>query len=229
VSEQSCKDIAKLRRRLQRIPNTDIIYFDETHLRVGECPRDTLVAPGEKQYLVVDDNTKYAPRYDMIAFIHGDKVFPAIVFSPEDRKRLKVKGITKSMLNDYILNHLSRYVGALDHYPWYIVCDKSQVHNKDDIMQNFQDGGVHEIKEVIFMPTQAAKRMSPLDNGLFGLWKQRCRNNGNISKHNITSIMMKEWEKITKEEIQSAYRHCGLTSSHKLYFDCPNPSAHTHS
>ena len=56
MSNKSCVAIAKLRRRLQRIPNTDIIYFDETHLRVGEAPRDTLVAPGESQYLVVDDN-----------------------------------------------------------------------------------------------------------------------------------------------------------------------------
>jgi len=228
VSNKSCVAIAKLRRRLQRIPNTDIIYFDETHLRVGEAPRDTLVAPGESQYLVVDDNNRYAPRYDMICFVYGGGVFPAIVYTPKDRKRLKVNGITKKMLNDYILNQLSVHVGAKDHYPWYIVCDKSNIHNAAEIKESFEDGMVHEIKEVIFLPTQAAKRMSPLDNGIFGIWKQRCRNHGKIAKANIVSIMIQEWEKISVDEIQSAYRHCGLTSSRDPYFDCHDPSSHTH-
>jgi len=186
------------------------------------------VAPGETSYVIVDDNTSYAKRYDMIAFICGDTTFPAVVFSPEDREARGVRGITKELLNESILNITSRYVGYKDRYPWYIICDKSTVHNKEEMLENFRDGGVHEIVEIVFMPTKAAKRLSPLDNGLFGLWKQRCRKRGFITKENITSIMISEWERISKEEIEHAYRHCGLTTSRNIYFDCPNPRSHVH-
>jgi hypothetical protein len=186
------------------------------------------VASEQKEYIIVDDNSSYAARYDMIAWISGDSIFPVTIYSPADRAKLGVSGITKEMLNQCIINSVSRYVGIKDHYPWYVVCDKSTIHNKKEIIESFQDGGVHEIVDVLFMPTKAAKRLSPLDNGIFHLWKERCRQQGKFTTNNIISIMTREWEKITKEEIQHAYHHCGLTTSKNIYFDCPKPIVHQH-
>jgi hypothetical protein len=217
-----------MRRKLQHIGNKHIIYFDECHLRISDAPLTTLVAPEEKQYIIVDENTTYASRYDMIAFICGEQTFPAMIYSPADRTRLGVSGITKEMLNRYIINYVSRYVGQLDRYPWYIVCDRSAIHSKEDIIESFRDGGVHEIVDVLFMPTKAAKRLSPLDNGIFHIWKNNCRQHGKMTKNNIINIMNQEWERITRVQIQHAYKHCGLTTSHHVYFDCPDSFTHQH-
>ncbi len=66
MSDTSCDSIAKLRRKLQRVSNKKIIFLDETHIKINEVPRRTLLAPGEKPYVIVTDSSSYAARYDMI-------------------------------------------------------------------------------------------------------------------------------------------------------------------
>ncbi|CAF4043128.1 unnamed protein product [Rotaria sp. Silwood1] len=67
VSNASCESVANLRRKLQRISNKRIIFLVETHFKINEAPRTTLVAPDEKPYIIVTDSSSYAARYDMIA------------------------------------------------------------------------------------------------------------------------------------------------------------------
>ena len=67
VNDTSCDAIEKLRRKLQRVVNNKIIFVDETHIKINEAPTTTLVAPGDKPYVVVTDSSSYAARYDMIA------------------------------------------------------------------------------------------------------------------------------------------------------------------
>ena len=49
--------------------------------------------------------------------------------------------------------------------------------------------GCQDVQDIWFMPKQAAKRMSPLDNALFHDWKERCRKREPIRKNNIEQIM----------------------------------------
>ena len=83
--------IATTRRELMRHAKATLLFFDETYVRIGFCRTHTLVAPGEQPYVVVDDTDKYAPRYDMIACCSGERVFPPIIFSPEDRRGMDVR------------------------------------------------------------------------------------------------------------------------------------------
>jgi hypothetical protein len=53
---------------------------------VNEAPRTTLVAPGETAYVIVDDTTQYARRFDMIACCTATRALPPIIFSPTERK-----------------------------------------------------------------------------------------------------------------------------------------------
>ena len=62
-----------------------VIFLDETKISVREYRRCTLVAPGECQYVLVEDSSAYAAKYDMIACCSADRVFPPTVYSPEDR------------------------------------------------------------------------------------------------------------------------------------------------
>jgi hypothetical protein len=224
VAASLCDQIAKLRRRLQRIPTAQLLFLDETAVRISEAPPSTLVLPGEQPYVVVDDTSSYAARYDMIACCNGERVFPPKIFTPQERGA----GINAAMLLAYIRDLLAQSVGALDCYPLYLVIDRSAIHQPQQMLQEFHDWGCQELKEIIFMPAQAAKRLSPLDNALFHDWKEAIRKRCPLTKRNISQIMADEWNNLHPSKIAAHYRHCGYSRATDSYFDCPDPSSHQH-
>jgi len=228
VTSEYCDRVAKFRRWCQKISTNKLLYLDETAVRISESERTTLVAPGEKQFVVVEENTSYAARYDMIAVCNNKQVLPPIVYSPEDRIRLKVHGITTKMIVDYVEEYLHRYVSSLDLYPLFLIIDQSSTHSREKLLEAFHSHGCEEIADVLFMPTKSAKRLSPLDNGIFAYWKNKVRQNEKITKNNIISIMTKEWENIPPNILHSAYKHCSLIPRSDVYKDCTNPHVHIH-
>lgn len=228
VSAGHCDAIAESRRKLQRLGLKHVLFLDETHLRVSEAPRTTLVASGEQPFVIVEDTTAYAARYDMIACCTADRVLPPIIWSPADRKDMKVKGINKKMLLDYIQDTLAQACSALDEYPLYLVMDKARIHNISHILEAFHEAHCQEMKEIILLPTQAAKRMSPLDNALFHDWKEACRKEPLLTDRTITRVMSDAWNNISPRQIRAYYKHCLITGRTDVYADCPAPDNHHH-
>jgi len=228
VGVDHCQAIADTRRKLQRIGLKHLLFLDESHLRVNEAPLTTLVAPGEKPYVIVDDTTQYAKRFDMIACCTSEKILPPIIFSPTERQQLGVKGINKKMLLDYIHDILAQACAALDVYPLYLVLDRARIHNTAHILDAFHEAGCEDMQEIILLPRQAAKRMSPLDNSLFHNWKEACRKHVLITDRTIERIMSDEWNNINAPIITSYYRHCKLTRRSDVFADCPAPAQHNH-
>ena len=171
VSFQLCREIAHLRNELIRLPKAKVLFIDETFLRLSAVPRKTLVAPGESKFVVADETATYAERYDMIACCSGERVFPPKIFTPQDRKDFGVAGVRKHMVLKYIEDILAQAAGSLDLYPLVLVMDKSTAHNSGEMLQMFHDNGCQDMQRIYLMPTNIAKRMSPLDNSLFHTWK----------------------------------------------------------
>jgi hypothetical protein len=67
------------------------------------------------------------------------------------------------MLIKCIQRTLAQVRGALNRYPLFLVLDRSLIHNKPNILDNFHDNGCQELAEVWKMLTKAAKRIQPLD------------------------------------------------------------------
>jgi len=197
-------------------------------MRLNEAPTHTLVAPSEKEYIVVEDTSSYAKRYDMIACITNKEVLPPIIYTPGERKTINVKGINTKMLVTYIQHILAQACGVLDRYPLYLILDKATCHSKPQILEAFHDNGCQSLVEILVMPTQAAKRMSPLDNNLFHEWKERVRKRYPITEKNIEQLMSDEWNNIPPQHLLHHYQHCGLTGRGDVYFDCPQPAVHKH-
>ena len=174
-----------LRHKLQYISKSHVIFLDETALRVNEGETTTIVLPGEQEYVIVEDTTTYAKRFDVIACCNGKQVFSPKIFTPKERSDASVKGINPTMLLIYIEEYLAQALALLDLYPLYLVLDRASIHNEKEILDAFHFNGCQDMKEVIRMPTQAAKRMSPLDNALFHDWKQAIRKKGKITNRNI--------------------------------------------
>lgn len=106
--------------------------------------------------------------------------------------------------------------------------DNTRIHNSDKNTEAFASYGV-SIERLIYNPTLAAKRLSPLNNALFHDWKQRICSRCPLSLAELPGIMIDEWEGIDKELIQAHYRHCGFVRGCDPYFDCPKPHVHKHS
>ena len=160
----------------------------------------------------------------MIACCSGESVCPAIIYTPAERGA----GITQDMLLDYIRNLLAQAAGALDIYPLVLVVGSASIRNEGKIMETFHDWGCQVLTEVIKMPAAAAKRLSPLDNSLFNIWRQKVLSGGTLRKANIVRKMSDAWNQITASDIDAQYKNCGLKRRQDVYFDCPNPAEHKH-
>ena len=219
-----CEQIAKIRRKVQRIGIKHLLFLDETHKREGEIDNDTITLPGEPRTILTSSPSSYSARYDMVACISGTTTLPPIIYSPNERD----DGVTQQMLLQYIRNLLAQACGALDVYPLFLYLDRSPIHSEEKMLEVFHDWGCQELTQVIKIPAASAKRISPLDNSLFNLWRQRVLNSGPLTRNNIKRRMNAAWESITTKEIQQQYRNCGLMRHQDPYFDCPFPSIHQH-
>jgi hypothetical protein len=224
VSPELCEQIAQVRRKLQRIGTQHILFLDETHKRDGDVQNYTIVLEGEAPYIESTNTSSYAPRYDMIACCSGTTALPPVIYDQTERER----GVTQQMLLQHIRDLLAQAAGALDVYPLVLVVDRSAIHQPDNMLQEFHDWGCQEMTEVLLMPPAAAKRLSPLDNSLFNLWRQRVLAEGGLTKSNIRRRMSDAWNSITTEDIRAQFRNCGLMRHQDVYFDCPNPAVHKH-
>ena len=216
-----------MRRKIQRLSKDRVLFLDETAVRLSEAPTSTLVARGQQPYVLVEETSAYSKRFDMIACINSEQVFPPMIFTPADRSDAGVRGINKKMLVKYIQNILAQAIGALDKYPIFLVLDRASIH-KGDLLQEFHDMGCQDVKDILLMPTNAAKRMSPLDNSLFHDWKEAIRKHGPMTLRNIQQVMADEWNNLPPTKIRAHYKHCGLTHHQDEYADCPQPDVHAH-
>jgi hypothetical protein len=226
VSAPECDQIAKLRRKLQRSATTHVLFLDETAVRLSEAPTHTIVLPGEQSYVVATETSSYARRYDMIACCVGDRVLMPKIYTPQERSEAGVKGTNGAMLLQFIDDTLAQAVEGLDRYPLTLVLDRAPIHlNIDAIRQAFHDRGSQSIKDILLLPPNAAKRLSPLDNSIFHDWKQEVRKHCPATARNVQQIMNDAWERVKPGP---HYKHCGLTRSKQPYFDCPAPAIHAH-
>jgi hypothetical protein len=226
VAASECEQIAEMRRKLQRIRTTHVIFLDETAVRLSEAPTHTLVLPGESSYVLATETSSYARRYDMIACTVGDRVLMPKIYTPQERSDAGVKGINGSMLLQFIDDTLAQAVEGLDRYPLTLVLDRAPIHtNLDAIRQAFHDRGSQSITDILLMPPNAAKRLSPLDNSIFHDWKQEIRCHCPATAANIQQLMNDAWERVKPGP---HYQHCGLTRAKDPYFDCPAPAIHRH-
>ena len=215
-----------MRRKLQKIATARILFLDETALRLSAAPTHTIVLPGEQPYVLATDTSSYAARYDMIAVCSGVETLLPKVYTPAERKGAAVRGVNSAMLQQFIDDTLAQAVEGLDRYPLTLVLDQASIHkNVDAIRQAFHDRGSQAIKDILLMPPNAAKRMSPLDNALFHDWKEKCRLLCPATAKTIQRIMSDAW---TKMKPKPNYKHCGLTHNTDVYFDCPAPTVHQH-
>jgi DDE superfamily endonuclease len=224
VSPDLCEQIAQVRRKVQRIGIGHVVFLDETLKREGDVNQYSIFLPGQPPLIESSCTSKYATRYDMIAACTGKEVLLPSIYSPSER----VAGITTATLIRFIDNLLAQQLRALDRYPLLLLLDRASIHNEDKIREALENRGCGEVTDIIKLPPASAKRLSPLDNSLFNIWRQRVLADGPLTRRNIKQRMSDAWNTITSADLHAQYRHCGLLRHQDVYFDCPDPAAHRH-
>jgi hypothetical protein len=226
VDPALCEQIASLRRKLRHQCSSRVLFLDETALRLSAAPTSTILLPGEKPYILAEETSAYSKRFDMIACCVGDRVLLPKIFTPKERADADVKGINGPMLLQFIDDVLAQAVEGLDRYPLTLVLDRAPIHRDvDSIRQAFRDRGSEAIADIILLPPNAAKRMSPLDNALFHDWKEACRKHTPLTLKTIQRVMSDAWARMKPGP---HYRGSGITRYKDPYFDCPAPQEHKH-
>ena len=222
VDDHYWSSIAKFRRFLQRIPNSRLIFLDETVIYGVMLPRRTLVAPDYQPYILVNKPSAYAERYDFIRAINGSEPIACKTWSPEDRAIRGVKGVRKEAVNEWIVNDLAPSINRLGDNDIYLVCDKSRAHNRLDMLQALNAGHCGSVVDVLFMPSVSAKYVSPLDNLIWHSIKEAARKHHPLRRDDIPEVLSRTFFELSKEEICNAYRKCAISAKTNVYYDKPS-------
>lgn len=224
VSSELCEQIAQIRRKVQRRGIGHAVFLDETYKREGDVDSYSIFLPGAHPYIETSVTSKYAARYDMIAVCTGMEALLPSIYAPSERGA----GITTATLVQFIDSLLAQQLRALDRFPLILYLDRASIHNEEKIMEALKDRGCGDVIEIVKLPAASAKRVSPLDNSLFNLWRQRVLDGDPLTKKNIRQRMSDAWNTITATELQAQYSNCGFMRHQDVYFDCPDPDEHQH-
>lgn len=168
VNVTLCDDITDLRRKIRRIEINKTIFLDETALRLSDAPTHTIVAPDEQAFVEATETSAYSKRFDIIAACVCDQVLIPKIFTPTERRSTDVRGINRAMLVQFIDDVFAQAVEGVNCYPLTLVLDRTSIHlDTEVILQAFHNRSSESITEILLMPPNAAKRVSPLDNCLF--------------------------------------------------------------
>ena len=89
--------------------------------------------------------------------------------------------------------------------------DKGLSFKAEETKEQLTAGGAQNVKEVWILPTNSAKRISPLDNTLWHSLKERVRARKPRTEAGTARIVKQEFMSISEIQIQNYYRNCKLT------------------
>jgi hypothetical protein len=185
--------------------------MDETNVKESISHRGGLSPAGTPAPLLVSDTSRYCPRYDVLASVCMDGPLPMRILTPQEREISDQKGINQELFLDYIADDL---VPALSNYPrrdWYFITDRAAIHNMKEIQDELKAlDNSHTMKHVLLLPTNTAKYVSPLDNSLWHLWKDRVRKEERRPGEGLDAFLVRTWGEMEKRVIHSMYRKCRL-------------------
>ena len=135
----------------------------------------TLVAPGQQPFILVKEPSAYGKRYDFIGAVNGSQAIACKALTPEDRSSRHIKSIRQEVINQWITDTLARAINRLSMNNIYLICDKSRTHNQVDMMQALHAGECYSVIKILYLPTGAAKYLSPLDNPIWHSFREVIR------------------------------------------------------
>lgn len=170
---------------------------------------------GQEPVAPLETPSAYAPRLDFIAACSGQEPFPGYVITPEDRKRMDVKGVRTASFTDFVRHYLAPALNESKQDNFVLVLDKSPIHNTDKIKEALDKAGCDKVARILVLPKETAKKVSPLDNALFHDWKENIRKKKGLKKigvDELEDLMETEWAALKPAKLASHFHKSKLFS-----------------
>ena len=187
------------------------MFIDQSAIYLGAIPLRTIVPADESPTIATPVTTYFPPRVVVIGGVAYGATLPLQIMTPDDRKRLGIKGWRKRMVLDWMRVCLAPSINALGVDGMVVVADKALRIRPADIVDAVRAGGCSRVRTAWLIPTAAAKLVSPLDNTLWHEYKERVRKRLPTNIKQLRRALLDEWQAIDPEHIRNYYRHCALT------------------
>lgn len=219
ASQDYAEQVAKFRRKCQRISKNSLVFIDGTGMRAEPRKLRGLSPKGKAAVTKASKPEKYEPRVDMYGAISYTGPLACETVTSTERKTIVntrtgkkgVKGYTKSMLRKFLQEKLAAKLKRMKADQVIIGLDKGLNLKKEEVLEDVQAGGAKNISDAWIFPTSTAKYVNPLDNSLWHSLKERVRARKPQSEDETATAMEEEFMAIPEADIKGYYRHCGLT------------------
>ena len=208
--------VIEARKKLHRVSNKRLVFIDGSGMRSEPRPLRGLAPSGQ---IPAEKAEKYEPRVDVMGAVgyHGPLAFETktstqrrVIQNPRKNK-IGVKGYTKPMVKNFLEKELAPKICEMKVKDVIVCMDKGLSFKEEEAKEQLRAGGARNVKGVWILPTNSAKRISPLDNNLWHSLKQRVRARKPRTEVGTARILKQEFMSISPTDIQSYYRNCRLT------------------
>lgn len=200
-----------MRRKLQRIAKKRLVFLDQTGIELGASPRYGLSVAGQEAKVAIESKNLYPKRVDIMGAISYDKTLSLEISLPSKRSNEKRKGYRKRDILKFISSQLAKALPKLKIKDMILLIDKGCRVSREEAMQAFQNGNCHCVKDVMILPTQSGKHISPLDNCLWHELKDDVRTQVPTTEEDMVRAIRYSWKKISSDHLHRYYKHCALT------------------
>jgi hypothetical protein len=204
------KAVAKVRKKLQRKAKRDIVFIDQSAIKLNPQRGYGLAPAGQRAVVSGVKPEAYENRYDFMGAINSEKTLALDHMTPAWRQWYECKGWTKELVLNFIAGNLRRKMVSENLKSPIICIDKALSITPAQVKNRLRMSGYTDIGDVVVLPTASAKHISPLDNCLWKEWKGRIRRAKPSTNDSMVEEMLRSWEAITPEHLAHYYRHCAL-------------------
>lgn len=211
--------VVEIRKKLSRVAKKRLVFIDGSGIRSEPRPLKGLAPSGQTPKTTAEKPEKYEPRVDIIGAVSYNAPLACETKTSTQRRKIPnpkkkktgVKGYTKPMVKNFLKNKLAPKIMDMKIKDVVVCMDKGLSFKEEEAKEQLEAGGAQNVKEVLILPTNTAKHVSPLDNTLWHSLKERVRARKPRTENGTARILKEEFMAISETNIQSYFKKCKLT------------------
>ena len=211
--------VVEIRKKLSRVAKKRLVFMDGSGMRSEPRPLKGLAPAGQTPKTTAEKPEKYEPRVDIMGAVGYNGPLACETKTSSQRRvipnpkkgKTGVKGYTKPMVKDFIRSELAPKIMEIKVKDVVVVMDKGLSFKAEEAKKQFTAGEAKNVKNVLILPTNTAKYVSPLDNTLWHSLKERVRARKPKTEAGTARILKEEFMGINQTDIQNYFTKCKLS------------------
>ena len=209
----------EFRRRCQQQDPRDLVFFDQTQIKLEQQPSFGLARKGHTPKAVGKTREQWEPRVDFCGAVGWSGPLCGHAMTPKDRMDAGVKGYTKDIVLDWVNESLAGEIERMKPRQAVVCIDQGLKLTKDEVIEELNGGGADNVRDVWIMPTNGGKLLDPLDNTLWHTWKEKVMSQRPTNPDDLAKVMLEQFDAIPTDDVRRCFRKCSLLSCNPVTRD----------